>query len=180
MDSILPMCPNSLYNLTVLLTLKIKKIIYCVDFLSHIRQRVMCNGVCSNWYEVTSRILQGSVLVPLLSTIVINDLLLSITSHIQTLADDSKISEQTGADSGILKNDLNKLVLWSKEWLLLFNTDKCKCNPNIEYSMDEKLISASRIIKGLGIIFEDNFKFEEHMSIIINNANSKLAIIKNR
>ena len=44
--------------------------------------------------------------------------------------------------------------------------------------MDKKLISASRTIKDLGIIFEDNFKFEEHMSIIINNANSKLGIIK--
>ena len=29
-------------------------------------------------------------------------------------------------------------------------------NPNIEYSMDEKLISARRTIKDLGIIFEDN------------------------
>ena len=45
--------------------------------------------------------------------------------------------------------------------------------------MDQKRISASRTIKDLGIIFEDNFKFEEHMSIIINNANSKLGIIKN-
>ena len=53
-----------------------------------------------------------------------------------------------------------------------------KTIPNIEYSMDKKLISASRTIKDLGIIFEDNFKFEEHMSIIINNANSKLGIIK--
>ena len=33
-------------------------------------------------------------------------------------------------------------------------------------------------IKDLGIIYEDNFKFEEHMSIIIDNANSKLGIIK--
>ena len=31
----------------------------------------------------------------------------------------------------------------------------------------------------LGIIFEDDFKFDEHMSKIINNANSKLVIIKN-
>ena len=79
---------------------------------------------------------------------------------------------------------MNKLVLWSKEWLLPFNTDRCnilhfgKNNPNIEYSMEEKLISARRTIKDLGIIFEDNFKFEEHMSIIIDNANSKLGIIK--
>ena len=80
---------------------------------------------------------------------------------------------------------MNKLVLWSKEWLLPFNTDKYnilhfgKNNPNIEYSMDEKLISASRTIKDLGIIFEYNFKFEEHMGIIFKNANSKLGIIKN-
>ena len=33
--------------------------------------------------------------------------------------------------------------------------------------------------KNFGIILEDNFKFEEHMSKIINNANSKLGIIKN-
>ena len=44
--------------------------------------------------------------------------------------------------------------------------------------MEEKLISASRTIKDLGIIFEDDFKFEEHMSKIIKNANSKLGIIK--
>ena len=69
-------------------------------------------------------------------------------------------------------------MLWSKEWFLHFNIDKCnilhfgKNNPNIEYNMEEKLISASRTIKDLGIIFEDDFKFEEHMSKIINNANS--------
>ena len=44
--------------------------------------------------------------------------------------------------------------------------------------MDEKLISTSRTIKDLGIRYDDNFNFLEHMSIIINNANSKLGIIK--
>ena len=121
---------------------------------------------------------------PLLFTIFINYLPLSTTSHIQIFADDTKIYN-TVQDSGILKNDLDKLVLWSKEWLLPFNIDKCnilhfgKNNPNIEYNMEEKIISASRTIKHLGIIIEDNLKFEEHMSEIVNNANSKLGIIKN-
>ena len=73
----------------------------------------------------------------------------------------------------------------SGEWLLPFNTDNCnilyfgKDNPNIECCMDEKLISAGWTIKDLGIILEDNYNFEEHMSKIINSANSKLGIIKN-
>ena len=40
-------------------------------------------------------------------------------------------------------------------------------------------MSASRTIKDLGIIFEDNCKFVEHISKIIDNANSKLGSIKN-
>ena len=61
------------------------------------------------------------------------------------------------------KKYLDKLGLWSWEWLLPFNIDKCnilhfrKINPNIEYNMDEKRISANRTIKNLDTIFEDNF-----------------------
>ena len=68
----------------------------------------MCNGVCSNWSEVTPGIPQGSVLGTLLFTIFINDLSLSITSYIQIFADDRKIYNNVQI-SGILKNDLNNL-----------------------------------------------------------------------
>ena len=65
----------------------------------------MCNGVCSNWSDVTSGTPQSSVLGPLLFTIFINDLPSSITSHIQIFADDTKIYN-TVHNSGILKNDM--------------------------------------------------------------------------
>ena len=77
-------------------------LLWIIDVLSHRRQRVMCNEVCSNWSEVTSGIPQCRVLGPLLFTIYINDLPLSITSHIQIFADDTKIYN-TIQYSGILK-----------------------------------------------------------------------------
>ena len=51
-------------------------------------------------------------------------MLLNYQKFIQIFEDDTQIYN-TVQDSGILKNDLDKLVLWSKEWLLHFNIDKC-------------------------------------------------------
>ena len=69
----------------------------------------MCNGVCSNWSEVTSGI-PKVVFRPLLFTIFINDLPLSITSYMQIFTDDTKIYN-TVQDTGILKHDLDILML---------------------------------------------------------------------
>jgi len=43
-------------------------------------------------------------------------------------ADDTKIYRRVDSVEGIdsMRVDLRKLVLWSKEWQLLFNVDKCK------------------------------------------------------
>ena len=56
-----------------------------------------------------------------------------------------------------LKSGYCLLILRNAIFYILVKTTN-----NIEYGMDEKLISASRTIKDLGIVFEDNFKFEEH------------------
>ena len=87
-----------------------------------------CSIPCVTWSEVTSGIPQGNAIGPLMLSIFINDLPLSITSYIEIFADDTKIYNNL-QDSGILKNDLDKLVVWCKEWLLPFNIDKCNILP---------------------------------------------------
>ena len=64
---------------------------WIAHFLFNRSQRVMVNGVCFEWTNVTSGIPQGSVLGPILFTIFINDVPISISSHVKIFADDTKI-----------------------------------------------------------------------------------------
>ena len=87
---------------------------------------------------------QGSVLGPLLFVVYINDIDEQIVSKILKFADDTKIYHivQSPRDIETLQSDLHRLVEWSEDWQMLFNTDKYKVlhfgfnNPHIDYSTD--------------------------------------------
>ena len=61
------------------------------EFLSNRRQRVVVNGQCSDWKNVTSGIPQGSVLGPILFVIFINDMPDAIACCMKLYADDAKV-----------------------------------------------------------------------------------------
>jgi len=98
------------------------------QFLLGRQMRVHVNGSFSSWINVISGVPQGSVFGPLLFLIFVNDLSDWVKGSILMFADDTKIwakIKDTG-DSDLLQQDLNMLVDWSKQWLLSFNTEKCK------------------------------------------------------
>ena len=88
-------------------------------FLSERKQFVEINGKKSEWQNVTSGILQGSVLGPLLFLIYRNDFPDGTMSTIYMYADDTKLyrEKKSPKDHQILHNDLTKLCIWSKKWL---------------------------------------------------------------
>ena len=93
------------------------------SFLTGRCQRVGVEGSVSNWTSVTSGIPQGSVFGPVLFVIFINNMP-SMMCICKLFADDAKtyrLGKQPG-EAGILHQDLNRLVTWSKGWQLLFNT----------------------------------------------------------
>ena len=82
----------------------------------------------SDWEEVLSGILQGSILGPLLFIIFINDLELEIKNSILKYADYTKLFGGAGTSEKIeqLRLDLLELYMWSEKWQMKFNIEKCK------------------------------------------------------
>ena len=84
-------------------------------------------GKTSKSHPVFSGVPQGSVLVPLLFLIYINDITHSITSTIRLYADDILIYRviNTEADANSLQQDLYTLENWANTWQMKFNPSKC-------------------------------------------------------
>ena len=91
------------------------------------RQRVCIQGASSSWRDVTSGVPQGSVLGPVLFLIYINDLDSGILNHLLKFADDSKLFGKVSneADQVKMQDDLNRLHIWSQNWQMDFNAEKC-------------------------------------------------------
>ena len=136
------------------------------SWLNNRDQRVVLNGWASDWKDVSSGVPQGSVLGPLLFLLYINDIEDDITSKLLKFADDTKIFRSVANidDVNKLKDDLVKLCRWSEEWLMLFNSDKCKVmhfgynNLKADYTMGVNKLEVSDAEQDLGVIVQSDLK----------------------
>ena len=87
------------------------------SWLSDRKQRVVINGKCSGWLEVSSGVPQGSVLGPILFVIFINDIENGICGNILKFADHTKLFCKVDSDTNCakLRADLRKLYNWSED-----------------------------------------------------------------
>ena len=82
-----------------------------------------------------------------------------------------------------LQGDIDRLMQWSKEWLLTFNKSKCKhvhFGPpnNAKYQMGGDIITQSTEEKDLGITIDEKLKFQIHINNQTKKANQRLGMIK--
>ena len=100
------------------------------SYVSCRAQRVVLDGVASQWAPVTPSVPQGSLLGPLLFTIFINDLLGETVGEVRAAlyADDTKLYKNVSSFSDCLslQTTLANLNDWSKGNNINFNTSKCK------------------------------------------------------
>lgn len=159
---------------------------WIVNWLKDRKQRVVINGIESEWAPVGSGVPQGSVLGPILFTIYINDIDVGLNNLVSKFADDTKIGNAilTEEERINMQLDLNKITEWSEKWKMPFNVDKCQVlhvgskNKKFKYEMKGKELRSTSQVKDLGVIITESLKPSIQCTTSANKANRALGFIK--
>ena len=92
---------------------------------------------------IESGVPQGSVLVPLLFLVYINDLQVNIKSNVKFFADDTMLFSvvKDVQESAIeLNHDLEVINQWASQWKMAFNPDPSKQATDILFSCKKWLL----------------------------------------
>ena len=144
------------------------------------KQKVIINGVESEWADVISGVPQGSVLGPLLFVIFINDLPELVVAVLLLYADDSKIYKEITSrqDLESLQSDLDSISMWSDKWLLRFAPDKLKSLTITDrpqqvqaFHVGPYAVGKSVCEKDLGVHVDSGLTFGEHIVTKVKTAN---------
>ena len=112
---------------------------------------------------------QGSVLGPTLFLIFINDIDMAVgvtSSVLLKFADDTKVGRVVESEEQRqeLQSTIDRLVGWSVEWQMLFNSEKCHIlhlgnrNARFEYTMEGRVLEAVESEKDVGVIVHESLK----------------------
>lgn len=152
-------------------------------------QVVRVNGVLSDPKQISSGILQGSALGPLLFVIYLNDVDKVIRSaQIIKYADDIKLTVAYDPDNlnscNQLQHDINSVYSWSHQNGLSININKSKNmyfgrrNPKCSYHVDDHLLDQVVMFRDLGVNISTPFSFKAHIYSITSKANQILGMIQ--
>ena len=155
------------------------------DYLSNRKQQVKVGNVFSNWQNIETGVLQGSILGPLLFNIFVCNLFLILdNTYFASYADDNTsytINQNTDTVTKSLEELSIPLLSWFKENKLKLNLDKCHLivsgTKNAKIKLDDFTFTNSKKEKLLGIIFDDKSKFQYHIENLCKEASLKLSAL---
>ena len=137
---------------------------------------------------MSSGVLQGSVLGPILFPVFINDLPENLSSQARLFADDTTVYIAIGGLDGgtVLQNDMDKLSLWESQWDIEFNPSKCQvvrvttARKAIKtvYTLHGQILEVVTSAKHLGDDVSSDLSWNSHFDHITGNANRTLGYIQ--
>ena len=157
------------------------------DWLKGRRQRVRVEEEFSDWIEVLSSVVQGSVLGGILFDIFIDDIdMAALEAYVWKFADDTKAAKviETEEDGKQMQVIIDSLSAWADKWGMAFNVNKCKVlhvgrtNPKFQYYLNGEAVEAVKDEKDLGVFIEDNMKPTKQCAAAAKAANFALGQIQ--
>jgi len=153
------------------------------SYLKDRKQRVQINNKYSNFCDIDCGVPQGSVLSPLLFGLFIKDLKSTPKSFCIKYADDSTfvIPHTTLDITDDIKQTFYHVSNWCKVNKLDLNIKKTKLliieKQPVIYNTVESLIPVTNL-KILGVTFQSNFKWTNHVTSIVKSASSSLYLLR--
>ena len=163
------------------------------SYLHNRKQRVVLNGVYSDYLLIESGVPQGSVLGPLLFLIYINDLGVGIKSNVNFFADDTMLYNIVNlpSESAVaLNHDLEIIQRWTYQWKMVFNPDPTKQANEVIFSCKKNkphhpalffngsYVTRVSTHKHLGLVLQNNLSFEKHLEEIMRKANRVIGMLR--
>ena len=151
-------------------------------FLCYRQERVVVNGVKSDWAPVVSGVPQGTVLGTLLFSLHINDITADIESEIRLFAE---IKDKE--DKLKLQRDIHRLGNWDRKWGMRFQPFKCNMMQmtrkhlnkiQASYTLEGAVLENVDNIKYLGVTITNDLKWNTHISNICTKANRTLGFLR--
>lgn len=159
------------------------------SYLTERAQIVCVNGGKSRVINPTSSVPQGCILAPLLFSLFINDLVTDMHCNVLLFADDCKIYRliKTIEDCLALQRDLVTLANWCHANKLHLNVNKCavisftrrtdRTFQHFQYRINNSVLPRVKLMKDLGVLFDEKLSFENHVQSIISRASKLLGFI---
>ena len=144
------------------------------SFLCFRQQRVVVNGVKSDWVPVLSGVPQGTVLGPLLFSLYINDISSDTESDIRLFAHDCVCYREIKDEKDTMKlqRDIDRLGSWARKW----GFQPIKCNMmqltrkrikkiHASYTLEGTNLENVESIKYLGVTITSNLRWNTHRGV---------------
>ena len=150
------------------------------SYLFNRQQFVSYQGICSERQSIRCGVPQGSILGPLLFTIVINDITKQVKEcRILLYADDTVIftsDKDSKRIENLLNTEFNNVATWFTNNNLVLNLKKTKTefvlfgthqklakSEKVSISLNEKMISESEMYEYLGVTMDKNLTMKAHL-----------------
>ena len=152
------------------------------SFLCDRKQRVKLNNITTTWKSVCGGMPQGTKIGPICFVTHINDLNTS-SKCIKYMDDTTIYNEISTTDIDKIPQSLQQVCDWAEENKMVINPSKSKefvisfkhQTINLqELKIKDKAIEKVKIVKILGVLFQDNLEWDAHVDHMIKKSSTKI------